>query len=498
MEAWVFNPVNNMYETIMTVGDNRDLYLLNGVPNLWTGGSTYSFGPALPTNAWYHVALVSDGTTVRLYVNGTQQGTTQNANLGSYMGNLQIGAWISGSNNFDFFSGQIDEVRLYNRALSQSEVQADLNAPVTSGPDTAAPSLSGGSPSGSLMAGIVQTTMQVTSNENATCRYSTTANTAYSAMTSTFTTTGGTAHSTTISGLSNGTSYTYYVRCVDTASNANATDYAISFSVANPSTGGNDFSLRFNGNGINDIDRVKIPLTTNRTVDVATDFTLEWWMRPSGSNSTGTCRSGATSGVEWIYGRIILDRDIFGNGDNGDYGISLFGDGRLSFGVARGATGATMCSSTAVNLYDNAWHHIAATRNSTSGQMCIYIDGMQRGCAAGPTGDVSYRDARATGYPNSDPFLVIGAEKHDAGLPGDYPAYIGWFDEFRVSNNVRYTANFTVPNSEFSADTNTVALYHADEGSGTVFGDTTGNNNGTLMVGGSPAGPLWDAATRPF
>ena len=53
-------------------------------------------------------------------------------------------------------------------------------------------------------------------------------------MTNTFTTTGTTAHSTTISGLANGGSYSYFVRCQDTAANANTNDFTISFSVAQP------------------------------------------------------------------------------------------------------------------------------------------------------------------------------------------------------------------------------------------------------------------------
>lgn len=104
--------------------------------------------------------------------------------------------------------------------------------------DTIPPVLSGGSPSSSLSSGTTQTTLSVTTNENATCRYSTTANTSYSSMTDTFTTTGTTSHSTTIIGLSDGNSYTYYVRCQDSSGNANTTDYAISFSIASASSGG--------------------------------------------------------------------------------------------------------------------------------------------------------------------------------------------------------------------------------------------------------------------
>ena len=46
--------------------------------------------------------------------------------------------------------------------------------------------------------------------------------------------------------------------------------------------------------------------------------------------------------------------------------------------------------------------------------------------------------------PESDPFLVIGAEKHDAGSL--YPSYRGWIDEVRLSTVRRYTGSgFTRP-----------------------------------------------------
>ena len=101
-------------------------------------------------------------------------------------------------------------------------------------PDLTPPTLSNGSPSGTLSADTTSTTLSITTNENATCRYSTTTGTSYDSMTNTFTTTGGTNHSTTITGLTNGGSYTYYIRCQDEAGNANTTDYPISFSIANP------------------------------------------------------------------------------------------------------------------------------------------------------------------------------------------------------------------------------------------------------------------------
>jgi hypothetical protein len=98
--------------------------------------------------------------------------------------------------------------------------------------DTTPPVRSAGSPTGTLAAGTTQTTLSLTTNEAATCRYSTTAGVAYASMTKTFTGAGGTAQSTTVTGLVNGTTYNYYVRCQDTAGNANPDDYLITFSVA--------------------------------------------------------------------------------------------------------------------------------------------------------------------------------------------------------------------------------------------------------------------------
>ena len=100
--------------------------------------------------------------------------------------------------------------------------------------DTTPPQITSGAPTGTLSSGTTQTQLSVTTNEAATCRYSANSSTVYSSMTA-FSTTGGTSHSTTIAGLTNGTSYTYYVKCQDTAGNT-TTNASISFSVAQAQT----------------------------------------------------------------------------------------------------------------------------------------------------------------------------------------------------------------------------------------------------------------------
>jgi hypothetical protein len=83
----------------------------------------------LPLNTWTHIASTYDGANFRFYVNGVLVGTT----AGSGSINVANGALRIGGNNSslnEFFRGLIDEVRVYNRALSAAEIQADMNRPI--------------------------------------------------------------------------------------------------------------------------------------------------------------------------------------------------------------------------------------------------------------------------------------------------------------------------------------------------------------------------------
>jgi hypothetical protein len=253
------------------------------------------------------------------------------------------------------------------------------------------------------------------------------------------------------------------------------------------------YSLRFYGHGVGDIDRVRIPIDPPVPADVgATDFTIEWWMKATlEQNGSPSCTPG---GDNWISGNIVFDRDIWGPGDYGDYGISLAG-GRIAFGANNGDSGETLCGS--VLVADGSWHHVAVTRRRSDGLLRIFVDGQLDGQVDGPDGDVSYRDGRST-WAEDDPFLVIGAEKHDAGP--EYPSYSGWIDEVRLSGIVRYTSAFEPPSAPFTGDGNTVALYHLDGGpvgacTGTVLdssGASGGPSYGTCNYGGAdPAGPVY-------
>jgi concanavalin A-like lectin/glucanase superfamily protein/F5/8 type C domain-containing protein len=91
-----------------------------------SGGEQQLTGTApLPTNQWTHVAVTLTGTTGRLYVNGAVVATNPNMTLHpSSLGSTNRN-WIGRSQFSDpFLNATVDDFQIYNRALSDSEIQA--------------------------------------------------------------------------------------------------------------------------------------------------------------------------------------------------------------------------------------------------------------------------------------------------------------------------------------------------------------------------------------
>ena len=106
----------------------------------------------------------------------------------------------------------------------------------TGGTDIVPPIRSDGAPSGTLPSYTTEVTLTLSTNEAATCRYAVTPGVAYGAMPNTFSVTGGITHTQLVTGLVDEQIYTTYVRCHDTASNANGDDYEISFYIFSSDT----------------------------------------------------------------------------------------------------------------------------------------------------------------------------------------------------------------------------------------------------------------------
>eukprot|EP01083_Nonionella_stella_P036893 100640_1 len=129
-EQWSFKPNNNV---LFAGGNANDLAFSNG--------STYS------TTTWYHVTVTKQGDKAHLYVNSTYVGSTASHVYATGLSNTQnilVGGW---NDNKGDFGGDIDEVRIYNRTLSQLEINAvyasHTKSPTTapSGAPTSPPSL---------------------------------------------------------------------------------------------------------------------------------------------------------------------------------------------------------------------------------------------------------------------------------------------------------------------------------------------------------------------
>ena len=138
-----------------------------------SGGQMFRYGAtALQPNTWYYVTGVYNATTQTLDVylngqldNGQLQGTVTTSQQNS-TSNVTIGR-RSGMTGFEF-AGRIDDVRIYSRALTLAEIQADMATPLTAGvptPDTTFPTVALTAPAANAaVAGTV--TVSATASDN--------------------------------------------------------------------------------------------------------------------------------------------------------------------------------------------------------------------------------------------------------------------------------------------------------------------------------------------
>lgn len=96
---------------------------LAGVGSM-TGKTTTA---AVPTNAWVHVAFTWASGDTKIYIEGVNQTTTGTNFSGTIPALGAVVATIGGMRNINNFEGKIDDVHIYNRALTQTEITALYN-----------------------------------------------------------------------------------------------------------------------------------------------------------------------------------------------------------------------------------------------------------------------------------------------------------------------------------------------------------------------------------
>jgi hypothetical protein len=178
------------------------------------------------------------------------------------------------------------------------------------------------------------------------------------------------------------------------------------------------------------------------------DFTIEFFGNLQGTNTGNMIRIGNVADT-WASGVLRL-RMSSGNVAVESYdGISI---------------------TSTISSFDYTWRHWAIVRSGST--VTLYKDGVSQGT------DTDSNTIGTTTYNQ----MVFGY--------GSWGSWAGYVDEIRVSNNARYTGNFTPTTSAFENDANTVILLHMDGTDGsTTFLDDAGSRgyiglaaNGNVQV----------------
>lgn len=135
VEAWVntADPITGDFQSILSGHDPSSFvhFQLNGAGNMGAytnaGFILNPIVPATPTGQWRHVVMVIKSGDSRVYVDGQQFGSAVATTFTSIdaASNVSIGLGHAGGR---WFKGQIDEVAVYNRALTSDRVTAHYNA----------------------------------------------------------------------------------------------------------------------------------------------------------------------------------------------------------------------------------------------------------------------------------------------------------------------------------------------------------------------------------
>ena len=135
------------------------------------------------------------------------------------------------------------------------------------------------------------------------------------------------------------------------------------------------------------------------------DFTIQFWLK------SGQIAGGETT---WTDGMGLVDGSVAAGPG---FGVSL-GNGKILFGAGDSLSDSTTLRSEFVA--DDQWHHVSARRIQSSGEITLFVDGLEMGRSFGGTN-------RFEGLTD----LTIG------GLNSGINFYTGFFDQFKLWDTAR-------------------------------------------------------------
>ncbi len=409
VEFWMYpistSSLQNLVSNSASGGNYGELRLVGNGTSLsyWQGGSQRASTPSgsIQQNTWSHIGLTHDGYKTRLYINGVLQGTSD-PYLMTFNNRLRLG--LTFDNSVYKYKGLLDEVSLYDRALSIDDMQAIFAAGVV---------------------GKMKLEFNITTQRlpdlfvGSAISYQ--INTVFGVNPITFSLISGVLPSGMTldsNGIISGTPttegyYTFTLQAVD--NNAQLASRVITASVytalappaglvhwwpgdANPTdiVGTSNGTFQ-NGNGYSSVGKVAAAFgfdgannyVSIPTINLGTSFTLEFWMYPT--------RSG------------VREHLVSNSASSSNYGALSFLTDHLEYQQGGNPRQSTPSGS----ISRNTWSHIALTYDGSVSQ--LYVNGVLLSTSAAYT--MSFNNALRLG------FSVNGTDYHFLGLLDEVSIY---------------------------------------------------------------------------
>ncbi len=397
--------------------------------------------PRMNYNDWHHYTVTVDSNDLVLYINGVEVDRTANNQAGNYTTSIDyvdIGRCHSNRENKGFFNGVIDEVRIYNRALSAGEVYqlygGELLGLEVVGPDKVAENSQA---QYKAIAHYEMADVDVTDLADWSVEPNDIASIAAGLLTT--------------EAIDLPLDLTIYAEYSKDGNTVEAEKDVSIFAIC-PSGSALDFD------GINDY----VEIADDDSLTPQSEITIAFWIYNRGGQSAGISKYASCPG------------DPASPGESRAYYLDVYNDNQIRLTVFATAGLYDYLLGNTTNIPLNQWHHIAGTFNA--GEAKVYLNGNLD----------NSKTMSVSSIMNDVNPLMIGAHwAYCYGQPTLYPKLNGKIDEIAIYNRALSAEQIQLlMHTRPDGEPNLVGYWDFDEGNGQEAADSSGiGNDGTLGSG---------------
>ncbi len=373
-------------------------------------------------NTWHHVAWTDSNGQGRLYIDGKRDSTDFSYTpMTTTINTATIGALRRNGETGNPFIGQIDDLKIYNSALTPQQIAIDYNQ------------------SSAMIAGATSTEPTTSGSGAATTQPSQSTDSKYCVPGST----------------------DYCAKPVGEWSFEDGGGSTVKDTSGNSNNGawngslGNQWASGKNGTA-GSLDGLTnyIEVADNDSLDFGTgDMSISTWVKSTQPDS----------------GTILLIDKKGGGGNGPGYNINLTSDGRPYLRIANGATQFNSGGAAVASIKDGKWHHLTGVLSRAGGTatLIMYLDGQR--VASTSNGGAASWDINSAGP------LVFGRIN-----TANSAHFQGQMDQIRIYNYARTPSQVAWDYNNGKP----LAHYKMDECQGAAIHDSSGNNlHGILNLG---------------